>query len=499
MPSARSTRATRASTRRQAEPATDQGSSKRPRHSSQPNSPINPPRGKRTRHQVDVRPPDINVSISNPLPTPSSTQQPPQSSNFQSESYLDMDITELTLQNYHQAMKYWPLGRIQQQLARQRSANHQLSEAVIAEGQAVMEHMEHTIHMIAMVSGVSLSKLKRSLGLLGGTHAENPWHRWLSFAQEANKYPMPVRGDPNASEILTYRNQSNAKTYQGLDDDEYDVFTSKVFYALGGYPDYSAISVTEDSNVFGDSSTLVPEVPKLSPEDELRYRPIYERLVDQKKVARDRELNTPASSASKEEKRSLQCIKKIAHQLVRDHHVVGLYYYIIACSNNASGDGWCREYTTRDEMSQWLSAKAQFQHIFPLYCQNGSTFEEIKAIANNGNAPMPRAKVSNNQCNIDKKILTMKLNEMLLKVVGEAKYPSRGFPKVADPISALVERRIDVTIERDVDAHLSNEEFLKGFTGMPAKARRHWLLDIEEGKFRLISKVSSGPAIDPSL
>ncbi|KAH9808750.1 hypothetical protein DFH28DRAFT_1087283 [Melampsora americana] len=449
MPSPRSTRATRASTRRQAAPATHQGASKRPRLASQQGDPINPAQGKRTRHQVDVLPPNINISISNPLPTPSSTQQPPQSSNDQSEADLDMDITELTLQNYHQAMKYWPLGCIQQQLARQRSANHQLSEAVIAEGQAVMEHMEHTIHMIAMVSGVSLSKLKQSLGLLGGTHAENPWHWWLSFALEANKYPMPVCGDPHASEILTHQNQSNSKTYQDLDDDEYDVFTSKVFYALGGYPDYSAITVTEDSNVFGDSSTLVPE----------------------KKVARDRELNTPASSAGKEEKRSLQCIKKIAHQLVRDHHVVGLDYYIIACSNNASGDGWCREYTTRDEMSQWLSAKAQFQHIFPLYCQNGSTFEEIKAIANNGNAPMPRAKVSNNQSDIDKKILTMKLNEMLLKVVGEAKYPSRGFPKVADPISALVERRIDVTIERDVDAHLSNEEFLKGFTGMPAKAR----------------------------
>jgi hypothetical protein len=73
--------------------------------------------------------------------------------------------------------------------------------------------------------------------------------------------------------------------------------------------------------------------------------------------------------------------------------------------------------------------------------------------------------------------------------VGEAKYPSRGFPKVANPVSALTERRIEVAIERDEDAHLPNEDFLKGFSGMNAKARRQWLQDIEEGKFRLIPTV----------
>lgn len=126
---------------------------------------------------------------------------------------------------------------------------------------------------------------------------------------------VPPRGDPDASNQLTARNQANSQTYRALEDDEYDVFTSRVFYALGGYPDYSAITVTDDAGVFGDASVLVPEVPKLSHEEEQRYRPLYEKLVDLKKVERDRKLNTPAASAHREEKRSHQSIKKIAHQV----------------------------------------------------------------------------------------------------------------------------------------------------------------------------------------
>ncbi|EGG12331.1 uncharacterized protein MELLADRAFT_89151 [Melampsora larici-populina 98AG31] len=262
------------------------------------------PAAKRPRRQLVV-PPVANALDAQPnhLPTPSATQH---------NAINEVDLSEIMLQNYHQYKKYWPLARIQDQLARQRSSNHQLSAEVIVEGQAVLEALDHTLHMIAMISGVGIIKLN---GLLGGTHGENPWHRWLSFAIAANKNPMPQRGDPNAAAVLAFRNKSNSDSYQALDDDKYAVFTSCVFYALGGYPDYSSITINEDINVFGDSSILVPEVPKLSPEDENLYRPIYERLVDEKKVKKDRELNTPGTSVQNEEKRSLQCMKKIAQQV----------------------------------------------------------------------------------------------------------------------------------------------------------------------------------------
>ncbi|EGG07527.1 uncharacterized protein MELLADRAFT_85651 [Melampsora larici-populina 98AG31] len=368
-----------------------------------------------TQEELDLDEEDAtNRPIADPtyLPTPAVTQQPRLQTTGRDVTAEDIDLRDITLKNYQAAKKSWPVGRIQAQLARQRSSNHQLSAAFIAKGQAVLEDLDHTIHMIVMVSGVDIMKLKRALGLMGGTHAENPWHRWLSFALDANKFAMPVRRDPDSSDILTRRNQANSIAYQALTDDEYAVFTSNVFYALGGYPDYSAINIIEDSNVFGDSSILIPEIPKLKEEDELLYRPIYEKLVDLKKVERDRKLNTPSASSQKQEKRSLQCMKKIAQELARYHHLVGLDYYIIACSNSLSGEGWCREYTSRDEISTWVETKAQLQHVFPLYCQNGSTIDEVKSVAAANKASLTH-KASNNKSDTDKKTLSDMLNQLL--------------------------------------------------------------------------------------
>ncbi|EGG04892.1 uncharacterized protein MELLADRAFT_88472 [Melampsora larici-populina 98AG31] len=467
-PPERVTRSTRTNSKQQPASQTPSGdlpAAKRPR------------RVGRNTAGADIAPSALNQDLDY-LPTPRTTQQ----SNHSLSVNQSLEIDEITLQNYHQAKKDWPLARIQAQLDKQKKSNHQLSAAVISEGQAILEDLDHTLHMIAMVSGVGIKKLKRSLGLLGGTHGENPWHRWLSFAIDANKVSMPPRGDPNASDQLTSRNQVNSRTYQALDDDQYDVFTSRVFYALGGYPDYSAITITEDDGVFGDVSTLVPEIPKLSEEEELRYRPLYDKLVDKDKVEKDRKLNTPAASACKEEKRSLQSIKKIAIQLARDHQLFGTDYYLIACSSNGSGSGWCREYTTRDELSQWVDAKAELQTVFPIYCQHGSTFEEIKGVVA-ANKSSQTKKTSNNQSDIDKKNLRAKLNDLLKSVLGEV--PRQGFPCVANPLEAIKEQKIKVTIERDADSTMTEEEFMKGFSLMDAKARRHWLSDIDTKKFKV--------------
>ncbi|KAH9809790.1 hypothetical protein DFH28DRAFT_904006 [Melampsora americana] len=399
-------------------------------------------------------------------------------------------IADLTIQNYHQHKKDWPLARIQAQLARQASSNHQISETVVAEGQALLEALDHTVHMLAMVSRVSVSKLKRSLGMVGGTHGENPWHRWLSFALDANKVPMPMRGSDDAGEQLALRNQTNSRTYQALQDDEYMVFTAPIFYALGGYPDYSSIIVPEDPNDIGDASILIPEVPKLSTKDEKRYRPIYERLVDLKKVARDRKLNTPAASDAREEKRSLQAIKKTAQQLARDHQLMGIDYYLIACSNNNTGGGWCHEFTTRDEISRWVESRAQLQRVFPLYCQNGEILDEIKLVSTQSKASEPQ-KLSNNRSDADKKTLGTHLSDTLEAALGYRPPIGRGFPRTPNPIEGIKARKLPIIVQRAPDSLMTEEEFQKGFTTMDAKERRHWIDDITTGKFKIVKDTAN--------
>lgn len=99
-------------------------------------------------------------------------------------------------------------------------------------------------------------------------------------------------------------------------------------------------------------------------------------------------------------------------QLVRDNQLLGMDYYVIACSNNILGEGWCQEFTSRDEISEYLSAKAHLQRLFPIYCQSQSSIEEIRATIAAANPNIPK-KVTNNQSDVDKKVLGGKLNNML--------------------------------------------------------------------------------------
>ncbi|EGG06491.1 uncharacterized protein MELLADRAFT_71919 [Melampsora larici-populina 98AG31] len=160
-------------------------------------------------------------------------------------------------------------------------------------------------------------------------------------------------------------------------------------------------------------------------------------------------------------------------------------YYIIACSNNNSGKGWCREYTSRDEIAQWVGTKAQMQHIFPLYCQHEATIEQVKANAAANNPPAKNKKPKN-QSDMDKAELVGLLNQLLVNIIGD---PDKVFPKIPNPVQALKDRKIPVTIERTSDSTMTPEEFEKGFNGMDTKARRHWISDIKTGKFIIKKQV----------
>lgn len=74
-----------------------------------------------------------------------------------------LDLPDLSLSNYEQAMEYWPMNRINKVLASQTSSNEKLTVFVLAHAQAVLERFEHTLHMIAMIAGCSVAVLKRRL------------------------------------------------------------------------------------------------------------------------------------------------------------------------------------------------------------------------------------------------------------------------------------------------------------------------------------------------
>lgn len=167
-------------------------------------------------------------------------------------------------------------------------------------------------------------------GLNDASRSTNDWRRFLSFSNLAYTLPskynliilgmtiyvinspghliVPHRGDLDSSEVLSARNRANKAAYDSLTDDQVAIFDARIFYALGGYPDYSAINVDGHQDA-GDCEVLIPEVPKLSQREEELYRPLYDEIVDKSKVAKHRARFQPPSAQTKE-KRSLQLFKK---------------------------------------------------------------------------------------------------------------------------------------------------------------------------------------------
>ncbi|EGG05397.1 uncharacterized protein MELLADRAFT_88094 [Melampsora larici-populina 98AG31] len=434
------------------------------------------------RHRVNSQPrPDDIRPPSPPLTQPTRTIDP-------QPATAELELHKVTVHNYNLQKQFWPLPRIEEQLARQSPINNSKpSPLIVAEATALYTAFIHSINMLAMVGEVSVDTLKRKVGILNGSREGNPWLRFLSFAKAANTIAMPARNDPNASEILSRRNSANRRAYEALTDDENLVFSSRIFFALGGYPDYSAIRVA-DHQTSGDFEVLIPEVPKLTEEEEQRFRPLYDDLVDTTKVAKDREHNK-APSAGQMEQRSLQAFKKRAHQLNQEAILTNFDFYIIA-SSKTLGPGWCEEATTRPEISKWLKRRHNFQAIFPIYSQSKlDTIEDVDAAAAEEDAEsdvQKRRRV--NKCDLEKAQLTELISLNIVNALGHA--PPNGIPRGPDPVAAFKKNKINVNFERSPDSAMTDDEFIRGFDGMKTLGRRHWIEDFTNGE---VQDCEAGP------
>ncbi|EGF98389.1 uncharacterized protein MELLADRAFT_95730 [Melampsora larici-populina 98AG31] len=420
-------------------------------------------RNKRNRTEVDSV---DNIRDQDNRPPSPAANQTAGNSHIQPDtsSTIAIKLSEITVHTYNGQKKYWPLPRIEEQLAHQKPDNNSKpSPLILAEAKSLYANFIHSINMLAMIGAVSVDTLKAKIGLTGATRENSTWTRFLSFAKEANQLPMPPRGDPNAKELLSARNKANKRAYDFLTEVEVQVFTPRVFYALGGYPDYSAISV-EDHKTSGDFEVLIPEVPKLSDEEEALYRPLYNKLVNADKVNKDREATKPPSPARMEQ-RSLQAFK-----------------------NKTLDPGWCEEATTRPAVRKWLEKRHNFQSIFPIYSQAKlECVEDIdKAAAEvDGKVTVQNRRVPN-KSDIEKTTLTELLTQRIVQLVG---MPANGLPRGPDPPSQFRKNHINVEFVRSPDSAMTNEEFMKGFDGMLTLGRRHWLQDLADGKFKMVLKL----------
>lgn len=126
---------------------------------------------------------------------------------------------------------------------------------------------------------------------------------------------MPVKGHETSTSVVANRNRANGKRWGDLTDDQREVFSPKTFHALAGVPNLLAPSDSDDDDddeQEGDMLVPVPKVHKLTVEEDKLYRPIYEELVDLKKV--EEELGKPGSgpSSSSLQRKSKKVIERIS-------------------------------------------------------------------------------------------------------------------------------------------------------------------------------------------
>lgn len=137
---------------------------------------------------------------------------------------------------------------------------------------------------------------------------------FMKAYERLNLSLVPPRGHPDSAAILAARNSHNSEAYKNLSDDQSECLTKRVFHALGGYPDYSAIA-TENLDTESPNEIVVPEVPTLEADDEARLRPVYDSMFDHDKIARDKATSLDYRSAQSLDSRSLQMFNKQKNQV----------------------------------------------------------------------------------------------------------------------------------------------------------------------------------------
>ncbi|EGG07832.1 uncharacterized protein MELLADRAFT_85383 [Melampsora larici-populina 98AG31] len=295
--------------------------------------------------------------------------------------------------------------------------------------------------MLALMGNVSKFTLEKALGELGGRRKSGGYQLWKKYSKEIDNHPNPDNGDEE--EDMFPLNPTELAEAQVL----YDEVVNKAKVA----------------KEFAKASAGIPQGPSL---------PDYNC-------------------------QSLKCIERLYTELEIESNNMNFSYYLLACSTYASSEssnatpGWCREYTTHEEMAIYVNKKANFSTVFGARAQ-GLSVSEVVAQTIGGNVMLS----SENARKTDpgdkvKSELAGLLRGFFSKVTGK----EQGFPRCPDPESVLLET-YNIKIIQLPGSTLPKAVLKLGFNGMNSR-RSLWLSDVQKNLFRL-QKVSASSDVAES-
>ncbi|EGF97931.1 uncharacterized protein MELLADRAFT_84146 [Melampsora larici-populina 98AG31] len=217
----------------------------------------------------------------------------------------------------------------------------------------------------------------------------------------------------------------------------------KYFFALAGIPNLDRPTDEEP-----EPDRAAPQVPLLTLEDEEKYCPIYDELVDHAKVIW---CEGKCHSGKDMNKLSLKRVRQLGKLLARDGDQLKFKYVFLAASAHPpakdTGTGWSRKYTSVPAITKWADCEIGLSRVFATVAQGESM---IKAISHNQHTTAKKKSKASTSTQMPqpsdvlKTELARALNQQL--ILGYC--PTRGkcFPLTADPVAGLVKRKVPVEL-----------------------------------------------------
>ncbi|KAH9806928.1 hypothetical protein DFH28DRAFT_1090418 [Melampsora americana] len=393
---------------------------------------------------------------------------------YSSKSQLEEELDTIlpTIENYKQQVDEWPPARI---AVVDRSQKKKLTAGpprILNKARAIQKLYKQHKSLLAIMGNVSKFTMDKALGELGGCRRPSGYQIWLKFGQGKGQ-----------NGVLSSRNKILGDLWNSLPDRHQEVFLPHIFHALSG------LSYSHQGNKLDNEEEKEKSIIEFEPGEHQELQALYDKIVWKEKVAKEYSKAVkgipPAPTLPDYNQQSLKSIERLSNQIEDESKNLGFDYYLLACSTHsstevgASSRGWCKEYTSLEEMSKYVNKKSNFAIMFAARSQ-GLSVGEIVAETIGVNGMLTERARKADAGDVVKTQLALALRQRMTALLGY----EIGFPCGPNPEGILLDKGYNLKILQLPGSKLLPETFKLGFTAMNS-CRSLWLDDVNQNLFKL--------------
>ncbi|EGG06548.1 uncharacterized protein MELLADRAFT_86363 [Melampsora larici-populina 98AG31] len=400
------------------------------------------------------------------------------------------NFPELTFDNVEEQLDKWTLVELRNALKDQkkRTLRHknQAPSEIKTFVELVRRDYEKRMLMAALIGGISETMIWSLVD--AGPKKKNKlncYARFLSFGKEALEVEVPSRNVPAG---WGRRNKILRDKWKEKSVDQQMVFRDPFFFALAKLPDLSLsnedhVQLEDDNGEIIDNhnpaaQVSAPKIHQLCKSDEIKYRPIYEDLVDVEKVHANHGKPESTDSMQTMQLKSLAAFRAAHHDFATVCQRFHIHYHLTALSCDVE-DGWNRVLSTDKTFSTWAEENLKLSTKFKYYVHGKVVAQEIEK-----KLPQP--------VDARRGELTRELNKLLINqycvtsTTQDVHMPGKIFPKTGNPFEVIADKGWPIRLNlKRPESLLLPEELALGFRDCNDALKKNWLSDIQSGHFTI--------------